>query len=155
MKLNLICFLLGMSVFTLQLRAENRIISVFSTTQKPAEPAVYELKVAFDSPILPTSRIEIVFPSGYNVSGVTLAASDRLGGVLPVSLRGDTLVIDIRGVSATLLPGEEFDIKLATLLNPIQQTAADKVVVMLKQGNQEIERAESLSAAENNESKKQ
>ncbi|MDZ7346286.1 MAG: hypothetical protein ONA69_05755, partial [candidate division KSB1 bacterium] len=78
MKLNLICFLLGMSVFTLQLRAENRIISVFSTTQKPAEPAVYELKVAFDSPILPTSRIEIVFPSGYNVSGVTLAASDRL-----------------------------------------------------------------------------
>lgn len=154
MNSKLICFLLGMSLFALELRAENRLI-VSSTTQKPAEPAVYALDLEFDSPLLPSSRLEIVFPAGYNVSGVTLAASDKLGGVLPVSLRGDTLMIDLRGISATLPPREPFEIKLAPLLNPIQPSTTERIVVMLKQGTREIERAESLSAAETNESNQQ
>jgi hypothetical protein len=126
--------------------AENRL-SVSATETAPIKPAAYIFEVVFDSPVSPASHFEIIFPVEYNLKNVEMASSDKLDGTLQVESQQNTLIVNRQGAKSSVPAGQVIDLKIAVVLNPVDISGNKKMTVVLKQGQTEIERAESRTAA--------
>ncbi len=125
--------------------AENRV-SVSATSISPAETAVYSIEASFDTPVSPTSHFEILFPPGYNTAAVSIVSSTTLDGTFTAEVENGVVIVRRQGASTVLDAGKPFDLKIAVIINPVQPLSTAGIILVLKQDEREIGRAESSAA---------
>ncbi|MFQ5638327.1 MAG: hypothetical protein ACE5IR_10085 [bacterium] len=91
---------------------------------------LYALDFTLADTLFSESIIEVVFPTGFDLSRVTLAGSKTINGGFDVDVREQTVYLKRKGRGRMNIPGEKVDVKLAIVKNP--PTVQSKRYVQLK-----------------------
>lgn len=92
----------------------------YATQLTPGNFAAYIFYVKFDKNIAPTAQIEINFPIVFNLSKTVIAASKALDGGLAISVEKNVVRLKRTGASKTIPEGTVIDLRLASILNPVE-----------------------------------
>lgn len=112
---------------------------VRATTLEPASQAAYIFELNFDSDVSPTSHIEIIFPPSFNLNGATMAASDKIDGMLSVKREKSSLIIQRIKAQTPIPAGDVVDLKVATILNPNEMRPDWEFRVIVHDGERDVE----------------
>jgi len=141
MKKRSIYFLITVLISGLYVNAgyAGEVESVQATRLNPLKPAAYVFHMAFDAPVSPTSQIEISFPKQFTLNQTVMAASGTMDGGFTVNVSDSSVLCRRTGKGASIPAGQSVDLKIATIINPVDMQTLYDLQIVLMNGTQTVE----------------
>ena len=92
-------------------------ISVKPENTTPGKNTLYSLDFVLPDSLPPDGALSIVFPDGFNLSGVKISASNVIKGGFTTRVKGREIIIVRNGLGKTIAAGKRVDLKLAVVKN--------------------------------------
>ena len=136
------------------LAAAQERFSVAATNVSSQKAAAYNFVLNLDQALSNTAEIQIDFPETFKTSLVLMADSRVVNGGFSVNVEDQTVIVQRTGLGDAIASGEEFDLKLATVINPADmQGERDFTIRFLENNNIVLESTfkSDISLLESNE----
>lgn len=113
--------------------------SVQATQLTPLKPAAYVFRLTFDAPVSPASQIEISFPKQFTLNQTVMAASEAMDGGFTVNVSDSSVFCQRTGKGASIPAGRSVDLKVATIVNPVDMQNSFDLQIILMNGTEKVE----------------
>ncbi|NIR50779.1 hypothetical protein GWO43_28220 [candidate division KSB1 bacterium] len=100
-----------------QLFAQNAV-AINPANSETSAASIYTLEFSLPDSLSSNGAISIVFPDGFDLSGVSIAASSRIKGGFSTFVKGQTVLVFRNGEGDVKQTGEKVDLMLSAVKNP-------------------------------------
>jgi len=111
-------------------------VAVNALNAQAGAASLYSLDFTLSDTLYPDAEFEVAFPTGFDVSKVTIAGSKAINGGFDVKVARQKVLVQRKGRGAIKLPGEKVDVKFSTVTNPANPDSNHKINVTIKKSRQ-------------------
>ncbi len=110
------CFYFMLLISPALLFGQNTL-SVIPGNATPGKRSLYSLAFTLPDSLPSDGAMSVVFPAGFDLSGVKIAASNAIKGGFTTRVEGNEIILVRNGLGETLKSGQKVDLKLAVVRN--------------------------------------